>query len=76
MLGRVDLKSTVTTNDPEHSTVNLVVHSKVMIPLRAEPSTLVFQDVDRNADALQGTITLKRGDGGPVSYTHLRAHET
>jgi len=37
-----------------------------MIPLRANPSRLTFRNVDRNADVLQGTVMLKRGDGGPI----------
>lgn len=59
-------KITVKSNDPKHVQETLSCKGKVLVPITVSPRQAHFRNVDDHATPLPQTITLKRGDGGPL----------
>jgi hypothetical protein len=58
---------TAVTNDAEHPQERLVCSGKVLVPLNVRPTTASFGRVPRDAGPQRRTLTLTRGDGGPIA---------
>lgn len=66
LTGRVSRTATVYTNDPEHKRGKLTCVIPVKTALTLKPSSVRFRDVDRTAKEVHQTVTITRGDGGPL----------
>jgi hypothetical protein len=56
----------VTTNDPNQRSDTLVCVGNVLVPFKTVPRTVNFGRLKRSAEAQTKTVTLTRGDGGPL----------
>jgi hypothetical protein len=56
----------VTTNDPNNQKVTLMCQGTVLVPFKAKPARINFGRIERNDEAKTQTVTLTRGDGGPI----------
>jgi hypothetical protein len=65
-VGDYEKAISVTTNDPEHGKVSLHCKGRVHVPLTAEPSRVSFGRVKRDEKTHYQTVTLVRGDAGPI----------
>ena len=57
----------VTTNDPNHPREALLCKGQILEPLKMMPNHVNFGNVSHEASTLQKTISLTRGDGGPLN---------
>ena len=57
----------VTTNDPDHPRETLVCKGQILEPLKMMPNNVNFGNISPQASTLQKTISLTRGDGGPLN---------
>jgi hypothetical protein len=65
--GGFDKKIPVETNDRANHAVTLVLQAPIKLALKADPPIANFGKLDRDASAQTKTITITRGDGGPLS---------
>jgi hypothetical protein len=65
-VGDYEKKITVTTNDPEQEKVSLRCKGRVYVPLTTEPARVSFGRVKRDQKTHYQTVTLVRGDSGPI----------
>ncbi len=56
----------VTTNDPANARVKLVCEAQVLAAVRKSPKSASFGRLDRKAGPKDKTISLTRGDAGPI----------
>ena len=61
----------MTTNDPEKPNVKLTCAGKVLVPFQTAPRTVNFGKLRRDAPAQTKTVTITRGDGGPLKLDVL-----
>lgn len=61
----------VTTNDPANQNVSLVCTGSVRAPFKVTPNVVSFGQIERTSEALQKTVTITRGDGGPLALELL-----
>lgn len=59
-------KITVTTNDPEHPTENLLCNGQILEPVSLSTKRVNFGRVSRKDPAPPKTVTITRGDAGPL----------
>lgn len=64
--GKFTRKIGVTTNDPKQPSDTLVCVGNVLVPFKVVPRTANFGRLKRTAEAQTKTVTLTRGDGGPL----------
>lgn len=62
---------TATTNDADHRRVTLTCAGTVLVPFQIKPSTIRFSQLSRDAGPQQMTVTITRGDGGPLALEVL-----
>jgi len=62
---------TATTNDADHRWVTLTCAGTVLVPSQIKPSTIRFGQLSRDAGPQQMTVTITRGDGGPLALEVL-----
>lgn len=65
--GEYNKSITVTSNDPKHRSQALKCHGRVKLPIQITPRTVDFGALNRSAATQYKTITLERGDGGPIA---------
>ena len=58
---------TVTSNDPKHRSQSLKCHGRVRLPVVFSPRTVDFGALNRSHPTQYKTITVERGDGGPIA---------
>ncbi len=73
LVGNYTKKVTVTTNDPKHSKEVLTCKGSVLVPFKASPRNANFQAIQDYTTPLPRTVTIKRGDGGPLQIEIVRA---
>ena len=56
----------MTTNDRQNVTVTLDGEVNVLSAVRVEPDAVTFAQLKRDAPEQQSTLTIKRGDAGPI----------
>lgn len=64
---KLNTSITLRTNDKDHASVRLVGEATVKSAMRIQPDRAAFGRVKRNSDATTKTLTLTRGDGGPIN---------
>ena len=74
MHGDFTKKVKVTTNDPQHRTEQLTCKGKVLVPFKASPRYANFREVFDETTPLPLTVTIKRGDGGPLDLEIVNAN--
>lgn len=67
LAGPVGRQITVTTNDPQQRTAKLQCRSRVLVPFHSNPRYINFLKIEDSTTPLPQTVTLRRGDGGPLS---------
>jgi len=60
-----------TTNDAEHHKVTLTCAGAVLVPFQMKPSAVSFGQLSPDAGPQQKTVTITRGDGGPLALEVL-----
>jgi hypothetical protein len=59
------------TNDAEHQRVTLECAGNVLVPFKIEPravfNTVSFGQIERTSESKRKTVTITRGDGGPLA---------
>jgi len=65
--GEINRKIRVQTNDPNNANVQLTCKGKTLVPFRTDPATLNFGKIGRDSGPITKTVTLTRGDGGPLN---------
>ncbi len=55
------------TNDPNHPNETLTCEGRVLVPVMLDPKRVNFGRITRGAQIHHKTVTLVRGDGGPIS---------
>jgi hypothetical protein len=60
-------KIRVQTNDPNNPTAELTCKGKTLVAFHTDPPTLNFGRIERDSGAVTKTVTLTRGDGGPLN---------
>lgn len=66
----------MTTNDPNHPNETLTCTGRILQPLHMTPARVNFGNIARNSATQYKTITLTRGDGGPITPTVGRPAKT
>ena len=56
----------MTTNDTSHRQVTLTCTGQVLVPFKAQPRYANFRGIDEATTPEPRTVTIKRGDGGPL----------
>jgi hypothetical protein len=57
----------VTTNDADHHKTALTCAGTMLVPFKMEPTSVVFGHLVRSDGPQKKTITITRGDGGPLA---------
>ncbi len=57
----------ILSDDPCYPEIELLCHAKVLIPVIVDIDRVSFGRVDRDGQPAPKTISLARGDGGPIS---------
>ena len=72
---RGDVKKTITvySNDPKHVKETLTCNVKVKVPFKTSPTVANFRNIDEQTTPLPQTVTIKRGDGGPLKLEIVEA---
>ena len=60
-------KITVTTNDPDHPTETLICKGQILDAVSLSPKRINFGSVSRKAPVPPQTVTITRGDAGPLN---------
>ena len=71
--GKLSRRLNVTTNDPQHSKQTLYCKAKVLLPFKVHPRSANFGQILRSEAEVKRTLTLTRGDGGPIKPEVLPA---
>lgn len=64
--GEFTRKIRVQTNDPNNPTAELTCKGRALVAFRTEPATLNLGKIERDSGPVTKTVTLTRGDGGPL----------
>lgn len=64
--GKCARRVTVTTNDPNHKREYLEFKGEILVPFKANPRLAQFAKVEDYTTPEPRTITIRRGDGGPL----------
>jgi hypothetical protein len=64
--GRLSRKLRVTTNDPQNRSTTLTCNAKVLMPFKVSPRSANFGQILRSEEQVKRTLTITRGDGGPI----------
>ena len=65
--GPVSKSIRVTTNDPAHKSMTLTCKGSVRSALKGRPPSIGFGRIQRDSGSITKTVTLERGDGGPIA---------
>jgi len=66
----------VQTNDAEHPQVALTCKARALVAIKADPMQVNFGRIARDAGPQTRTITITRGDGGPISPELVPSKDT
>ncbi|HNQ22355.1 MAG TPA: hypothetical protein PKK06_04605 [Phycisphaerae bacterium] len=73
--GELSKGVTVNTNDPDHRRETLRCLTKVLAPFRSDPTYVAFGRIERTESERSTTVSLLRGDGGPLRIEVVRTSE-
>lgn len=74
--GKFTKKISVTTNDRQNVSTVLTCVGTVKVPFKLEPKTVSFGRIARESESVTRTVTITRGDGGPLALELMPLTET
>ncbi|MCP4594329.1 MAG: DUF1573 domain-containing protein [bacterium] len=74
LVGNFTKRVNLTTNDPKQPKMALLCKGRVLVPFRASPKFANFTDIEDGTTPLPMTVSIRRGDGGPLNLEVKEIH--